>query len=307
LGGETTTTAVNTTFVDSLATVVMDVTYLDGTTVTFSDVLMFQTADGDLFLANSGWVGGDIRGPDMKLIQSINVTSVTESDYTGIIQNEFQSFACYVAGSRIDTPEGRRPIEELALGDLVVTRDHGAQPIRWIGEALVVRSAATTPVRITAGALGEGVPERDLLVSQQHRMLVRSPIFARMTGRDEAFVAAKTLTRLPGVEMEPALGWVRYVHLMFDHHEVIYADGAPSESLLAGMEGRKMMGPKARAEISALFPEITRPEFKPHPARPILTGKRRTNAIERHAKNQKFVFQATASGSRTPGRMTAGS
>lgn len=159
--------------VDSLAVVNATITFLDGTSATYDNVVMFQTAIGELFLSNSDFAGTDIRGPDLKEIQSMTVNSVMQTNYTRLFHNDFQSFACFVEGTRLATPDGLSPIELLKVGDLVETADHGAQAIRWIGRSTVLQMGKMAPVCIKQGALGCGLPFADLKVSQQHRMLLR--------------------------------------------------------------------------------------------------------------------------------------
>ena len=97
---DTTTGAGGTAQVDSLAVVNATITYLDGSTATFNNIVMFQTANGDLFLSNSDFATTDVRGPEMKELQSITVNSVTSTNYSALLQNNFQSFACFLKGTR---------------------------------------------------------------------------------------------------------------------------------------------------------------------------------------------------------------
>lgn len=202
---------------------------------------------------------------------------------------------CFTAGTLIATPEGPCPIEDLVPGDLVLTRDHGAQPLRWhaathVEAARLARHPALCPVAIRAGALGPGVPARDLVVSQQHRILVCSRIAQRMFGADEILVAAKHLVGLPGVTLGTADQAISYHHLVFDSHEVIEAEGAASESLYLGRQALRAMSPEARAELAALFPDLLQRlaagDALPA-ARPLVNGKRGRRMQLRHRKNHQ--------------------
>ncbi|MCV6591869.1 MAG: Hint domain-containing protein [Silicimonas sp.] len=161
---------------------------------------------------------------------------------------------CFVRGTRIMTPTGEVAIENLRAGDKVVTRD-GVKPIRWIGSSRKRASGKLVPIRIAVGALGGGLPERDLLVSRQHRMVVQSDLAAETLGTPEVLVAAIKLTALPGVEEVTDMERVEYFHMLFDGHQIVYAESSPSESLYLGPEALKSLRPEARAEIEALFPE----------------------------------------------------
>nr|AIA91314.1 CAZy families GT4 protein [uncultured Gluconobacter sp.] len=102
-------------------------------------------------------------------------------------------------------------IEDLRVGDLVLTKDDGPQPLRWISSRHVSAEMLAAhpnmrPIRIRAGALGEGLPLRDLIVSPQHRMLVRSKVAERMFGEEEVLVAAKHLLELDGVDVARGYG-----------------------------------------------------------------------------------------------------
>jgi hypothetical protein len=277
-----------TAVVDSLVVVELTVTYTNGSSQAFSNAVMYQDTQGNLFLTNSNFAGTNLNGPDNLPIESINVTAVTGSTYTGLFQNALQSFVCFVAGTKILTPAGEAPVETLRVGDMLITEDHGARPIRWVGDSTVRWSRNMRPVRIRAGALGHGLPRRDLRVSQQHRLLIDSPIVQRMTEDREVLIAAKKLVGLPGIELEEGRGTVRYLHVLMDAHEVIFAEGAPTESLMPGPQAMKMMDDEARAELQAIFPDLLDTPLTP--ARPILTGPRRNRLVGRHLKNGKTVL-----------------
>jgi hypothetical protein len=164
---------------------------------------------------------------------------------------------CFAASTMIDTAEGEVAIENLQVGDLVRTADHDYQPIRWIGSSKVAATGSVAPILIKAGALGN---TRDLKVSPQHRMLLGGWQAEMLFGDDEVLVAAKhlvndsTILRVEGGEVE-------YFHMLFNTHEIVFAEGAPSESFHPGEIGWGALAEEARAEILALFPELASGDF----------------------------------------------
>ncbi len=145
---------------------------------------------------------------------------------------------CFTAGTRILTPMGEIAVENLKEGDKVVTRDNGLQEIRWAGSKhlsgrdLMARPQLR-PILIRQGALGPSQPERDMMVSPSHRMLLVSQQAELLFDESEVLVAAKHLTHLDGVTQIDTVG-VDYIHIMCDNHEVVLADGAWSESFQPG-------------------------------------------------------------------------
>ncbi|MEM1300572.1 MAG: Hint domain-containing protein [Pseudomonadota bacterium] len=281
-------------FVDSLVVVNLDVTYTNGSSQSFSNAVMYQDTNGNLFLTNSNFAGTDLNGPSNLPIESINVTSIAGSGFTGLFQNALQSFVCFATGTLIDTSSGPRQVETLRAGDLVRTLDHGLQPIRWAGGKIVPALGRFRPVRIAAGALGAGLPATDLLVSQQHRMLVRSQIAERMFGCVETLVPAKRLIGLPGVELVGQIDVIGYHHFLFDHHEIVFAHGTPAESLLPGRIALASLDIEAQTEIFALFPELMASDQQVPPARIVASGRKQHQLIARHLKNNKPLLSCNA-------------
>lgn len=198
---------------------------------------------------------------------------------------------CLTLGTMVDTEHGPRAIETIRVGERVRT-ETGLEPVRWTGRRHLSADALTAnpklqPIRIMAGALGFGVPTRDLLVSRQHRMLVQSKIASRMFGATSVLVPAVKLLGLPGIYVDTTITQVTYLHLLFDQHEIIYAESAPTESLYTGAETMKALNAEARSEIELLFPELGEPQHQPKPAKPIPPGKHQKALIARHAKNRK--------------------
>ena len=193
---------------------------------------------------------------------------------------------CFTTGTRIATPRGERRVEELEVGDLVITRDNGMQAIRWVGQRFLTKeelacAAHLRPVRLCKGALGYGLPERDMLVSPNHRLLIANDRTALYFEEREVLVAAKYLTDMAGVSVAEVAD-VTYVHIMFDRHEVVLSDGTWTESFQPGEMSLAGIGAAQRKEILTLFPELGRREgmrayaaarrsLKRHEAR-LLTG-----------------------------------
>ncbi len=137
---------------------------------------------------------------------------------------------CFAAGTRIRTPQGDVPVENLQAGDMVETLDHGPQPLRWIGRRTVDGTGKHAPVCISKGALGN---DRDILVSPQHRMLLRDWRAEVYFGEPEVLAAAKHLCNGDTIYVS-ARPQVEYFHLLFDNHEILFAENAPSESYQPG-------------------------------------------------------------------------
>ncbi len=228
--------------------------------------------------------------------QSADSETNHTTEVVGIVAFEDGLIPCLTRGTLIQTSDGLVPVERLAAGDLVETLDGHEQALRWIGRRRYnsndLRNHETLyPVRITANALGNRLPRRDLLVSRQHRMLVQSKIASRMFGRSEVLVPAIKLTSLPGVYVDQSVETVEYFHLLFDQHEVIFAEGAPTESLFTGPEAWKSISPEARAEIHSIFPKIAKSDHGCQPARHIPQPKKQTRLIARHLKNERPLLE----------------
>ncbi|MBQ1203957.1 MAG: Hint domain-containing protein, partial [Loktanella sp.] len=229
---------------DSAAQFRATITYVDGTVVNNVTVVIFQDTLGRTYLAPQITANSNQEALEAAPIRSVTLTSLVGNEFLGLaaVRQVGNFLTCYVAGTTIKTPAGGRLIEELQLGDLVDTLDHGPQPIRWIGKSTVKGTGKLAPVRITAGALGLNQPDRDLLVSRQHRVMLSSKICERMFGMTEMLVPAIKLVGLPGVDVAETGDDVTYYHLMTDAHEVIFAQGVASETLLTGAQALIALG-----------------------------------------------------------------
>lgn len=166
---------------------------------------------------------------------------------------------CFTPGTMIATHSGELPVEILRAGDKVITRDNGIQPIRWIGKSVMYAQDFQAdphllPILIRQGALGRGLPERDLMVSPNHRILVPSERTSLVYKEREVLVAAKHLASA-GVGAVTSSG-TTYIHFMCDRHEVVLANGTWAETFHPEDTTLKGMGNAQRLEIFELFPEL---------------------------------------------------
>ena len=206
---------------------------------------------------------------------------------TAVFSNIETIIACFTPGSLIATTKGEVAIEGLAVGDRVITRDHGPQTLRWVGAKVLgptelAADPSLRPILIRKDALGPGAPARDMMVSRQHRMLVAGPRAALLFGEDEVLVRAAHLLNLPGVSVAD-VDSVTYMHILFDRHEIVMADGAWSESFQPGERTLGGLDDDARGELTKLFPELmhkdaparfetARTTLKSHEARVLLAA-----------------------------------
>lgn len=256
---------------------------------------VYQARDdlADDGVLNHSVAGENYLGP---ITGGLTLTGASGSDLTA---DTTALGVCYAAGTLIQTMNGEIPVENLVKGDLIRVADGDWQPLMWIGARKIDgdhlrRMPNMRPIRISAGALGRGLPLRDLIVSPQHRMIVSSKIVRRMFDTDEIFIAAKKLVGLPGIEIAYDVAEVDYFHLLFERHEVIFAEGAPSESLFLGQESLKILAGEDLAEIRYLFPMLEAASDQHHSAtaRPTIKGRQSKAVFRRHLENGVALLQA---------------
>ncbi len=224
---------------------------------TAGDTLDFagQLSKGSIVYSNEDDSAGGLSG-------TATLLDGTTLTFTGV-----ETIICFASGTLIDTPHGPRPIDSLTPGDLVLTADHGPQPIRWHGHRTVPGVGAGTPVRFAAGAIGNA---RTLIVSPQHRMLVRDPRTQLYFGEEEVLVPAKALVDGRTVTQEPCAE-VTWHHLMLDRHAILTAEGAPAESYHPGAYSLDGLDPAQREALFKAFPVLrAAPDHYGPPARKAL-------------------------------------
>jgi Ca2+-binding RTX toxin-like protein len=171
-----------------------------------------------------------------------------------------ENIVCFTPGTMIATPRGEVAVENLRVGDKVITRDNGIQEIRWMGAKEMgwhdfAANPHLKPIMVKAGSLGNGLPERDMMLSPNHRLLVANDRTALYFDEHEVLVAAKHLVGGAGVQQVDSVG-TTYIHFMFDQHEVVLSNGAWTESFQPGDYTLKGLGNAQRNEIFELFPEL---------------------------------------------------
>jgi hypothetical protein len=211
----------------------------------------------------------DTAGPESFSYEVTNGDGITD---VGFVNGEV--LPCFVAGTRIDTARGPVPVEDIAVGDLVLTLDHGLQPVLWHGARQVPSLGTLAAVRIPKGAFGD---HGALAVSPQHRLCLTGWRAELYCGEAEVLVKAIHLVRAGALAQDHSGSPVTYHHLLFARHEVICGEGLWSESYHPGPATLAGHDPEVQAELLALFPElgsnpahgygpIARPEVPAHVA-----------------------------------------
>ncbi|MFU1478930.1 Hint domain-containing protein [Roseovarius sp. C7] len=215
----------------------------------------------------------------------------TNLSYVGIVDNSDNRThasmgaqpVCFVAGTRIKTKDGMRPIETLVPGDMIYTCDEGYQPLRWLGTREVSGMGNFAPILIKTGTLGNS---RDLWVSPQHRMLISDWRAELWSGEPEVLVAAKRLVNDRTILRQP-MPRVTYCHMLFDRHQIVIAEGCASESLHPGRQALMGLSEESRAELFELFPELL-----PDPAGAIVSERQTARPVIRGALAEMIGQQA---------------
>lgn len=159
---------------------------------------------------------------------------------------------CFAKGTMILTDTGEKPVEHLQAGDMIATKDNGMQELRWIGSTTVPATGDMAPIMIQKGAMNNA---RNLRVSPLHRMLVEGWKAELLFGEREVLVAAKHLINQDTIYVSEG-DTVEYFHVLFDAHEIIFANGAASESFHPDQQGMCAMPDRTREEILSLFPAL---------------------------------------------------
>ena len=207
----------------------------------------------------------------------------------------YADYVCYARGTLIDTPDGPRAVETLQPGDQVVTRDNGPQPVRWTRSSdhpLEHAGQEDRPVLIQSGALGNGLPAENLIVSSQHRLFVGGGSQLERIFTDESLAPAKSLTDLPGIRFMMGKKQITWVHFACDRHEIVRANGCWSESLLLGPMALEVLPDDQRSALRAMFgadaaANDASAALNGPPARPCLTVTRTRRIVSTYLDSRR--------------------
>ncbi len=228
----------------------LTVTHINGTAVVAGDTVALATGQSITLNADGTFeISGDGDAETVYFNYSIE-DQVGNTD-TALV--EVTQVPCFVAGTMIETPNGPHFVEMLRPGMKVCVRDGRPEPLRWIGMRKVRADGRNRPVRLPRGMLDA---QQDLLVSQQHRFLIAGPWAELLFGEPEVLVKARDLVPHGIATIERDCHEVTFVHLLFDRHEIVTANGVATESYLPGPATMAGFDAGTQAELFRLFPEL---------------------------------------------------
>jgi len=178
------------------------------------------SADGEMLFS--------VNDPPVRLFFLTNKDASVYSGQPPPSFNFANTPTCFLAGTLIATPQGEVVVESLSPGDLILAVDGRALPVKWLGRQTIVTAfgppSNDMPVLIRAGAMGEGLPHADLRVTGGHALLIDG-----ILANAGALVNGSTITRIPRAELSERL---TVYHIETDQHEIILANGVPSETFM---------------------------------------------------------------------------
>ena len=168
---------------------------------------------------------------------------------------------CFTPGTTILTDSGPRQVETLVEGDRVQTKDNGCQEILWIGTRRVTGARLFAmphyaPVRMAAGALDKDVPDEGLLVSPDHRMVLKGPRAKALFNADEVLVTARDLVNDHNIYVDRSVREVTYIHMLLPSHEVVFANNVETESFHPASAALSHLGEMDRTRLFDRLPEL---------------------------------------------------
>ncbi|MEO0356941.1 MAG: Hint domain-containing protein [Pseudomonadota bacterium] len=251
--GDTMFVGADTYTVTQIETQAVQITYDGGSSTALIKMLAVEVTDGTstftYYVPIDGTPYPDITEIEVVEIGS-NLDAFTKSYFD---EDDDVTIICFAEGTDIACLGGPCRVENLSVGDRVLTMDNGYQTVRWIGSRTVAAQSNLAPIVIKKGAHGA---EDDLCVSPQHRVLISDWRAQVMFGQTENLVAAKHLVNGDTVYRKSG-GTVTYYHILFDQHEIVFSNGVPTESFHPGQDSIAGLTDDARIELLDLFPELS--------------------------------------------------
>ena len=168
---------------------------------------------------------------------------------------------CFTPGTMIRTEDGLMRVEDIHEGVKIQTKDNGCQEVLWAGARRVTGARLYAmphlcPVRLRAGSLDDDVPDVGLLVSPDHRVMVKGARARALFNTEEVLVTARDLVNDQSIYVDRSMREVHYIHMLLPSHEVVFANGVESESFHPASAGLENLGDDERARMFAQVPEI---------------------------------------------------
>ena len=232
----------------------------------------FIVTDGVRFYPLVTVEGADPAGPLVLFAGDVppvnkSLTIVKVAEKRKARPTDGNAVICFTPGTLLATPGGSMAVEDMYPGDVVLTKDNGPQEVLWMGLRHVsggrLRAMGhVRPVRIRAGALGGAQPQPDLIVSPEHRVLLQGRKAQALFNQPEVLVRAADLVDDYKVIRDHKLREVTYIHLMFERHEVIFANGVETESFHPGLADLSHLNEVEREDLEEIIPDaMTRPDL----------------------------------------------
>jgi len=228
--------------------------------IALTGALTFMAADGErveVLLARHDKTGTGLLLPLSPLAAQVDYTLIAAGPAPDGVRLADAICVAFASGTLIALPDAAPlPIDKLRPGMTILTRDHGGQVLRWIGKARFRAEGGFAPVVITAGTMGNLA---DLTVSPHHRLFLYRP--GAPDGQAEVLVQAKHLVDGTTIWRREG-GFVEYYSLVFDRHEVIYAEGVACESLMVNEATLRLIPKDLSDDLRAQFPGLSQSQHR---------------------------------------------
>lgn len=182
----------------------------------------------------------------------VPLTVVHAEDFPNYAAVDYVTPICFSRGTLIETESGLMPVEHIEVGERVMTRDSGYQPVQWRGARLWPAIGKFAPILFKTGVIGN---DRPLRLSPQHRVRMDGWQVELVSGNKAALVPALHMVNDQDIVVEEG-GVIEYHHLMFDRHQIIYSEGAETESFHPGAASVGALDAAQRDELYRIFPSL---------------------------------------------------